>query len=76
MNAQNHFTAHCAIIDWMAGELRHLARITPQAERPFETSYVPEEESKDQIEGTWVNYEINRELQWYLAEFHMHCKPR
>ncbi|KAJ5358368.1 uncharacterized protein N7496_010781 [Penicillium cataractarum] len=38
----NRVTAHSAIIDWTTGERRHLARITPQAERPFETPYVPE----------------------------------
>ncbi|OOQ87445.1 Alpha-ketoglutarate-dependent sulfonate dioxygenase [Penicillium brasilianum] len=37
----NRVTAHSAIIDWTTGERRHLARITPQAERPFETPYVP-----------------------------------
>ncbi|OQD63404.1 hypothetical protein PENPOL_c009G02912 [Penicillium polonicum] len=43
----NRVTAHSAIIDWTTGERRHLARITPQAERPYETPYVPEEgESK------------------------------
>lgn len=42
--AKNRVTAHSAIIDWTTGERRHLARITPQAERPFETPYVPEEE--------------------------------
>lgn len=41
---KNRVTAHSAIIDWTTGERRHLARITPQAERPFETPYVPEEE--------------------------------
>lgn len=41
INIQNRVTAHSAIIDWTTGERRHLARITPQAERPFETPYVP-----------------------------------
>ncbi|KAL5041936.1 hypothetical protein BDW71DRAFT_201005 [Aspergillus fruticulosus] len=36
-------TAHSAIVDWTTGERRHLARITPQAERPYETPYVPEQ---------------------------------
>ncbi|KIN06215.1 hypothetical protein OIDMADRAFT_190207 [Oidiodendron maius Zn] len=40
----NRVTAHSAIVDWATGERRHLARITPQAERPYETPYVPEAE--------------------------------
>ncbi|KAL4990929.1 hypothetical protein BDW68DRAFT_174660 [Aspergillus falconensis] len=36
-------TAHSAIVDWTTRERRHLARITPQAERPYETPYVPEQ---------------------------------
>ncbi|KAL2866081.1 TauD/TfdA dioxygenase family protein [Aspergillus lucknowensis] len=39
----NRVTAHTAIVDWTTTERRHLARLTPQAERPFETPYVPEE---------------------------------
>ncbi|KAJ5926591.1 hypothetical protein N7516_008364 [Penicillium verrucosum] len=39
----NRVTAHSAILDWTTGERRHLARITPQAERPYETPYVPKE---------------------------------
>ncbi|KAL6239642.1 hypothetical protein BDW75DRAFT_249731 [Aspergillus navahoensis] len=39
----NRVTAHSAIVDWTTGERRHLARITPQAERPYETPYVPEQ---------------------------------
>jgi len=35
----NRVTAHSAILDWEDGQRRHLARITPQAERPFETPY-------------------------------------
>ncbi|KAI2735056.1 hypothetical protein DTO013E5_9544 [Penicillium roqueforti] len=42
----NRVTAHSAIVDWTTGERRHLARITPQAERPYETPYIPESESK------------------------------
>ncbi|KAL4874390.1 hypothetical protein BJY04DRAFT_226086 [Aspergillus karnatakaensis] len=38
----NRVTAHSAIVDWVTGERRHLARITPQAERPYETPYVAE----------------------------------
>jgi len=41
----NRVTAHSAILDWTTGERRHLARITPQAERPYETPYVPEPEN-------------------------------
>ncbi|GME29084.1 Taurine catabolism dioxygenase TauD/TfdA [Neofusicoccum parvum] len=35
----NRVTAHTAILDWDDGQRRHLARITPQAERPFETPF-------------------------------------
>ncbi|KAJ5366492.1 Taurine catabolism dioxygenase TauD/TfdA [Penicillium brevicompactum] len=41
----NRVTAHSAVVDWVTGERRHLARITPQAERPYETPYVPQEEA-------------------------------
>ena len=44
---QNRVTVHSATLDWGSGERRHLARITPQAEIPFETPYVkPEPEIK------------------------------
>jgi sulfonate dioxygenase len=33
----NRVTAHSALLDWDTGARRHLARITPQAEPPFET---------------------------------------
>ncbi|KAF2097812.1 TauD-domain-containing protein [Rhizodiscina lignyota] len=36
----NRVTAHSALLDWEDGARRHLARITPQAERPFETPFV------------------------------------
>jgi len=36
----NRVTAHSAIIDWDDGQRRHLARITPQAEQPYETPFV------------------------------------
>ncbi|KAB8360890.1 hypothetical protein FH972_024622 [Carpinus fangiana] len=39
----NRVTTHTAIVDWNNGERRHIARITPQAERPYET---PFEEAK------------------------------
>lgn len=35
----NRVTAHSAIIDWDDGQRRHLARITPQSERPYETPF-------------------------------------
>lgn len=35
----NRVTAHSALLDWDDGQRRHLARITPQAERPFETEF-------------------------------------
>lgn len=35
----NRVTQHSALIDWKNSQRRHLARITPQAERPFETPY-------------------------------------
>ncbi|EON97605.1 putative alpha-ketoglutarate-dependent taurine dioxygenase protein [Phaeoacremonium minimum UCRPA7] len=35
----NRVTQHSALIDWKSGQRRHLARITPQAERPYETPF-------------------------------------
>jgi len=35
----NRVTAHSALVDWKSGQRRHLARITPQAERPIETPF-------------------------------------
>ncbi|MCJ1354998.1 MAG: hypothetical protein MMC33_004989 [Icmadophila ericetorum] len=35
----NRVTAHSAVLDWVNGQRRHLARITPQAERPYETPF-------------------------------------
>ncbi|KAE8351331.1 hypothetical protein BDV28DRAFT_162429 [Aspergillus coremiiformis] len=35
----NRVAAHSAIFDWKDGQRRHLARITPQAERPYETPF-------------------------------------
>lgn len=37
----NRVTVHSALVDWKTGQRRHLARITPQAERPFETPFEP-----------------------------------
>ncbi|KAI1809799.1 hypothetical protein GGS20DRAFT_580395 [Poronia punctata] len=37
----NRVTQHSALLDWKNGQRRHLARITPQAERPFETPFEP-----------------------------------
>lgn len=36
----NRVTAHSATLDWANGQRRHVARITPQAERPVETPFV------------------------------------
>ncbi|KAF3910970.1 hypothetical protein AA313_de0200873 [Arthrobotrys entomopaga] len=35
----NRVTFHSAILDWFDGHRRHLARITPQAEAPYEAPY-------------------------------------
>lgn len=35
----NRVTQHSALVDWKNKQRRHLARITPQAEKPFETTY-------------------------------------
>ncbi|KND92425.1 Alpha-ketoglutarate-dependent sulfonate dioxygenase [Tolypocladium ophioglossoides CBS 100239] len=35
----NRVTQHSALVDWDNGQRRHLARITPQAERPYETPF-------------------------------------
>jgi sulfonate dioxygenase len=35
----NRVTTHSALLDWDDGQRRHLARITPQAERPEETPF-------------------------------------
>jgi sulfonate dioxygenase len=35
----NRVTAHSALLDWDDGARRHLARITPQAEAPYETEF-------------------------------------
>jgi len=35
----NRVTCHSAILDWRDGGRRHVARITPQAERPYETEF-------------------------------------
>jgi len=32
------------LADFLQGERRHLARLTPQAERPYETPFEPAEE--------------------------------
>ncbi|PKS06302.1 hypothetical protein jhhlp_007050 [Lomentospora prolificans] len=39
----NRVTQHSALVDWTNGERRHLARITPQAERPYETPFESKE---------------------------------
>ncbi|CAG9988836.1 unnamed protein product [Clonostachys byssicola] len=35
----NRVSQHTALVDWENGERRHLARITPQAEVPYETPF-------------------------------------
>ncbi|CAG8976918.1 hypothetical protein HYALB_00011867 [Hymenoscyphus albidus] len=35
----NRTTSHSALVDWKTGQRRHLARIAPQAEAPFETPF-------------------------------------
>jgi len=35
----NRVATHTALVDWQGGQRRHLARITPQAEAPFETPF-------------------------------------
>ncbi|KAI1078193.1 TauD-domain-containing protein [Whalleya microplaca] len=35
----NRVTQHSALVDWKSGQRRHLARITPQAEKPYQTPY-------------------------------------
>jgi sulfonate dioxygenase len=35
----NRVTAHTAILDWTDGSRRHLARLTPRAEQPYETPF-------------------------------------
>lgn len=35
----NRVTQHSAVVDWENGQRRHLARVTPQAERPYETPF-------------------------------------
>ena len=49
---QNRVTAHSATLDWKNGQRRHLARITPQAERPYETPFVePKQEEIGNVEN-------------------------
>jgi sulfonate dioxygenase len=35
----NRVTAHSAVLDWQDGQRRHIARLTPRAERPYETAF-------------------------------------
>lgn len=35
----NRVAAHSAVFDWEDGQRRHIARLTPQAEAPFETPF-------------------------------------
>jgi len=39
----NRNTCHSAILDWQDGQRRHLARLTPRAERPYETPFEEEQ---------------------------------
>ncbi|KAM0802955.1 alpha-ketoglutarate-dependent taurine dioxygenase [Usnea florida] len=53
----NRVTAHSATLDWANGQRRHLARITPQAERPVETPFDAIHENgnvstEDHVNGT------------------------
>lgn len=41
----NRVTQHSALHDWKSGQRRHLARITPQAEQPFQTPFESESSS-------------------------------
>lgn len=43
----NRVTAHSALLDWVNGQRRHLARITPQAEKPYETPYDGAKEAEE-----------------------------
>ncbi|TGZ77286.1 TauD-domain-containing protein [Ascodesmis nigricans] len=43
----NRRTIHSALRDWSNGARRHIARITPQAEAPYETPYVAPAEKKN-----------------------------
>ncbi|KAJ6157368.1 hypothetical protein N7470_004960 [Penicillium chermesinum] len=35
----NRLVAHSAVFDWEDGQRRHIARLTPQAEQPYETPF-------------------------------------
>ncbi|CAI7667602.1 hypothetical protein N7533_000583 [Penicillium manginii] len=35
----NRVASHSAVFDWEDGQRRHIARLTPQAEQPYETPY-------------------------------------
>ncbi|KAF6228934.1 hypothetical protein HO133_007046 [Letharia lupina] len=51
----NRVTAHSATLDWANGQRRHLARITPQAERPTETSFEAHPEKGSELTKNVVN---------------------
>lgn len=36
----NRNTAHTALVDWSDGQRRHIARMCPLGEKPFQTPYV------------------------------------
>lgn len=52
---QNRVTAHSATLDWNNGERRHIARITPQAERPEETPFSAGDKKKGESDGHAAN---------------------
>lgn len=39
MSMQNRLACHSAVFDWEDGQRRHIARLTPQAEAPYETPF-------------------------------------
>lgn len=43
MSQDNRRMLHSALLDFYEGERRHLFRITPQAERPYEGEYSDDE---------------------------------
>lgn len=51
----NRVTAHSATLDWSNGQRRHLARITPQAERPTETPFDAHQEYVNESTDNLVN---------------------
>lgn len=54
-------TAHSGVLDWDNGARRHLARITPQAERPTETPFLDSTEGDESVELTSVHLDQSEE---------------